>query len=473
MSWLRNTPSSQPALYDVREQRWYSYGELLAEVERLSPGGAGGKQLVMCFGANSLPTLAAWLFCLEKGHCAALLAGTMDAATKQRLLDLYKPEFVVDESAEAPGAQSFVLEGAGYTRICPNWWQSSGPVLKLGEDLQLLLPTSGSTGSPKLVRLSRRNVESNAQSIAESLAITPADRAVTSLPLYYSFGLSVVNSHLSVGASFVLTGAALLEADFWKVFRAQRCTSIAGVPYTYETLHRLDLDRLDIPTLNTMIQAGGKLRNDLISSFQSKMKERGGRFFVMYGQTEATARMCILPSEKLPEKLGSVGVPVPGGSLRIVADAPGGTERECRSGEVGEIVYCGQNVMQGYAECRGDLCLGDTMSGVLRTGDLGYLDDDNFLFVTGRVNRFAKIFGQRINLHDVESWFPSQRCVAVSDDNKLFVLFGGIVDTALTKQLIAERLNIHRSAVDVRCEQEFPVTANGKVDYMRIRELVK
>lgn len=474
MSWLSNASPSQPAVFDASGKQWFSYGQLRGEVEKLVSVVPGGKRFIMCFCANNMTTLLAYLFCLEKGHCAALVAGTTDLAAKERLLKLYRPEFVVDESGEEFSARH-LLEFAGYKRIYQNWWQSSDSVQTLHRDLQLLLPTSGSTGSPKFVRLTRRNLEANAYSIAEALRITSGERAVTSLPLYYSYGLSVVNSHLVSGASFVLTSAALMEAEFWKVFREQGCTSLAGVPYTYETLYRLDLERLDIPTLTTLTQAGGKLRNDLVTLFQKKMEQRGGRFFVMYGQTEATARMCILPAERLAEKVGSAGVPVPGGSIKVVAHklASDEIEQECACGESGEVVYRGPNVMQGYAESCGDLLLGDTMGGVLRTGDLGYLDADGFLFITGRMNRFAKIFGQRINLQDVESWFPSEKCAVVSDDNKLFVLFSGSLDPSSAKQLIADRLNIHRSAVEVRCEQELPVTPSGKMDYVRIREMVK
>jgi acyl-CoA synthetase (AMP-forming)/AMP-acid ligase II len=337
----------------------------------------------------------------------------------------------------------------------------------LHPELALLLPTSGSTGSPKLVRLSAAALEANAGAIAQGLELTLADRAITSLPLSYAYGLSVLNSHLWAGASVVLSGASALERNFWDAARDHQCSSFAGVPYTYQMLQRLGLDKLAPPSVRVLTQAGGRLDPRLVQSFHEQMAARGGRFFVMYGQTEAVARIAILPAERLPEKLGSVGRAVPGGELRIDEQAaPPGSPAG-----VGEVLYRGPNVMWGYAECASDLARGDELRGELRTGDLGYLDAEGLLFITGRSKRMGKLFGVRVNLDDIESMVREHGPAAVTDGGDrllLFCAFGDAEALAALQRELAARLRVHRSGLELRRIEELPLLASGKVDYQRL-----
>jgi acyl-CoA synthetase (AMP-forming)/AMP-acid ligase II len=316
-------------------------------------------------------------------------------------------------------------------------------------DLALLLTTSGSTGNPKLVRLSAGAVLANAGQIADSLGITGADVAVTTLPLFYSYGLSVLHSHLVRGATVVLERTGLMQRDFWNAVTEHGVTSAAFVPSQYEMLRRLRFDPARYPALRTLTQAGGRLRTELVTDFAGRMAPVGGRLFVMYGQTEAAPRMAALPPERLADKLGSVGVALPGGAFSI---------------EDGEVVYRGPNVMMGYADTAADLCRGDELGGVLRTGDLGRLDDEGFLFLTGRLKRMAKVFGVRINLDDVERAFP---VAAVAGDDKLAVfaenLSGDEARALRTK--IAEWLGTHFTGVTVHGLDALPLLPTGKVDY--------
>ena len=182
--------------------------------------------------------------------------------------------------------------------------------------------------------------------------------------MHYSYGLSVLNSHLVAGGTVVLTPHSFMRPEFWRDADQERATSFAGVPYMYETLHRLRFDPARHPTLRTFTQAGGALRRDLIAHFHGRVTEAGARLVVMYGQTEATARISYVPPERLGEKIGSIGIPIPGGTLRL--------ERvEGLETGASELVYEGENVMLGYAESLADLGLGDVQQGVLRTGDLG------------------------------------------------------------------------------------------------------
>src|SRR5215469_16804148 len=221
------------------------------------------------------------------------------------------------------------------------------------------------------------------QSICQALNITPSSRAITSLPFHYSYGLSVLNTHLFMGASLVMTDESLTAASFWDLFRMMECQSFAGVPYSYEILRRLDVNKLAGSTLSVMTQAGGKLQRELIAYFHKLMAARDGLFFVMYGQTEATARISVLPPSFLPEKLGSVGIPIPEGSLGLKLDDSITREAKQR----GELVYSGPNVMMGYAIGPDDIGLGDILAGTLYTGDLAHFDDDGFTYINGRMKR--------------------------------------------------------------------------------------
>ncbi|BAL85644.1 putative AMP-binding enzyme [Actinoplanes missouriensis 431] len=316
-------------------------------------------------------------------------------------------------------------------------------------DLALLLTTSGSTGNPKLVRLSRSAVLANAEQVAESLGVTGDDVAITTLPLFYSYGLSVLHSHLLRGATVVLERTGIMQRDFWSALDEHRVTSMAMVPYQYEMLRRLRFDPAKHPSLRTLTQAGGRLRAELISEFAAKMDAAGGRFFVMYGQTEAAPRMATLPPDRIADKLGSVGLPMPGATFTIEDD---------------EVVYRGPNVMMGYAESGADLARGDELGGVLRTGDLGRLDEEGFLFITGRLKRMGKVFGVRINLDDVEREFPVS---AVAGDDKLHVFAEGITadDARALRTKISEWLGTHFTGVDVRPIEALPLLPNGKTDY--------
>jgi len=454
---------SAKALYESAAQRWWSYGELIdsiREMQTLLPGSP--KALVFDFCRNDIRSIVAYLASLEIGHAVALLDDNLSAESKAGLIDLYQPEFV---------STTRQIPCPGYEPVHETLWRRTNPTNQpLHPDLALLLSTSGSTGSPRFVRLTRRNIESNAESIAAVLAIEPSDRAITSLPIHYSYGLSVLNTHLLRGASIALTDQGLLEPGFWQTFRAAECTSLAGVPYLYQILNRLDPDRLNIPSLNTLTQAGGKLNPELIAKFSGWIARRGGRFFVMYGQTEAAARISILPSESLPARLGSVGLPLPGGSVQIAVD----DELTTEPNRPGELIYHGPNVMMGYAAGRDDLALGNVTGGVLRTGDVAYTDEDGFIFITGRAKRDAKLFGLRINLDEVEGMLRGHGPVAVvskGEKLRIYCEHGDEELFAIYQRELAARLRIHYTAFAFERIDRIPVTSAGKIDYQNLAAL--
>ena len=440
-----------PALLDDATERWLDYRGLAEAVARTAEP-LRDRPLVFLFSGLSLAGCIAYLASLEAGAPIGLFGAGLPPGRADALIRLYRPHLVIGFSPET---------GYGAVPGQADWYRrqdDDAPILH--PDLTLLLSTSGSTGSPKLVRLTRRALDSNAAAIIDSLDIAPDQRSVLNLPFSYSYGLSVLNSHLAAGASVLLTREGVTGHGFWQRLAAQRVTSMPGVPMVYEMLRRLGFETVAPPHLVTLTQAGGKLSAPLTQHFQEVMAARGGRFFVMYGATEAGPRMAVLDPAQLPGKLGAAGTAIPGGRFEIVD---------------GEIVYFGPNVMMGYAENAEDLASGDTLQGRLATGDLGRLDEDGVLWITGRAKRIVKVNGLRFNLDEVEalataSFAPS---AAIATDERLTLLIEADDRRAPEiRRALAIALALPPASVRVQCVGRLPLAENGKIDRDAVRSLV-
>ena len=456
----------RPALIAPAEGIRLTYAELGVRVDELADrlrAAVGDRRLVFLAPGPDIQAVLLYLGCLRAGLPVCL--AEPQSAPLARLTQAYGPALVLapDTLATPDGWTAGASPAPGYVAA-----HADRPTaLPLHPDLALLLTTSGSTGSPKLVRLAARNLESNARRIGEYLGLDRNERAVQSLPIYYSYGLSVLNSHLVAGASVVLTPHSFMRPEFWRDADEHEATSFAGVPYMYETLHRLRFEPARHPSLRTYTQAGGALRPDLVAHFHARAAQAGARLVVMYGQTEATARISYVPPERLSEKPGTIGVAIPGGRLRV-EPLEGGA-----GGGAAELVYEGENVMLGYAETAADLALGDMLHGVLRTGDLGTVDGDGYFSVVGRLKRFAKLFGRRVSLEDVEreleSAFPV-RAIATEAGERLRIAVaadGDLRDDAVVSHL-AKFLAVPPTAIVLRRLAELPLTSTGKKDYKAV-----
>jgi acyl-coenzyme A synthetase/AMP-(fatty) acid ligase len=263
-----------------------------------------------------------------------------------------------------------------------------------------------------------------------------------------------------------------MQKEFWQQFKKYGVTSFGGVPYTYEMLDKLRLYRMDLPTLRTMTQAGGKLSLDLHEKLAEYAERTNRCFVVMYGQTEATARMSYLPPEKSLEKYGSMGIAIPGGELSLI-DALGNEIKEPEI--VGELVYKGKNVTLGYAECGADLSKGDEREGILVTGDMAKCDADGYYYIVGRKKRFIKIFGNRVNLDEAErlirTAFPNVDCACggVDDKLKVYVTDGAFSDTI--KKFLNEKTGVNQTAFEVAVISAIPRSESGKILYNELELL--
>lgn len=419
---------------------------------------------ILC--GNNIATIAGYVGLVNKGIKVLLLDKGISESMLSKFIEVYKPEYLwmPKELTVQHCKQHHPTTLYGYSLI-----KRDTPASKpLPKELSVLLSTSGSTGSPKLVRLSQKNILSNAESIRDYLQISEKERPITSLPLHYSFGLSIINSHLIAGATILLTERSYVEKEFWDYAIKNGITSFSGVPYTYEILKKLRFWGMKIPSLKTLTQAGGKLGNDLIEFFVQNSRERGIKFIVMYGQTEASPRMSYLPEEYALTKLGSIGIPIPGGRFEI-HDSEGGVIST--PSETGELVFFGDNVCLGYAETRDDLYKDNENHGILHTGDLGYKDNEGFIYVVGRTKRFVKIFGNRISLDYLEVLAKSYltSCVCVGDDQKITIY---TTDTIFNEKAIISAISLKTKLIGsvfaIKHIDNYPRSDSGKIQYSHL-----
>lgn len=425
------------------------------------------RTLVLLSADNDLGSLMGYLTCLINDSVPVLLPQEKDNADFICMIRHYIPDYVwLPETQYSEMKRQL---GTGYE----SEFSSLGYILlrkkedkktTLYSELALLLPTSGSTGSPKLVRISAANIVANTKSICKYLDLTEKDRAIMSLPMSYTYGLSVINTHLFAGGSIVLTKAKIIQRRFWELVKKNNVTFLAGVPYTFECMKKIQADRLELKDLRILTQAGGKLSEEQHQFWGKYAREADKEFYVMYGQTEATARISYLPSADCLRKIGSVGIPVPGSRIWIEDE---NRQKILTPKKEGEVVCMGEQVSMGYAENREDLALADQNQGVLRTGDLGYLDEEGYLYITGRKNRFAKIFGKRVDLNALEQL--AKECfggevTALSDDKKIYLYIDtNVTDNELAK--IRNRLPFSVDVFEIRNMETIPRKSSGKIDY--------
>lgn len=448
-----------------------TYEELAAEAKDFA-GAVTQRGILFCLCENRIGSFVGYVACMEHHIPIVLLDGSKAPLTIKPLIEIYQPEYLwllEDREEDYEGEQLYAY--GNYVLLRMRYTQEVEKP-EINPDLALCLTTSGSTGSPKLVRLSEKNVLANAEQIAEYLEIDESERPVTTLPSYYSYGVSVINSHLIKGATILLTEGTVAQREFWSFMKEQKATSIAGVPYTYEMLKMLRFFRMDLPYLKTMTQAGGKLNKDIAKQYIEFAQEKGKRFFVMYGQTEATARMSYLPLEHALDKYASIGIAIPRGKFSLI-DVNGNVIEE--PDVDGELVYEGPNVSLGYAECRADLAKGDENYGVLHTGDVARRDADGYYYITGRMKRFVKVWGNRCNLDATEqlvkSITTSCACVGVDDKITIFVTQEGL-EGAIVKML-AEKTGFNNRAFEVRVINAIPVKSSGKLDYQAMQAIIE
>jgi long-chain acyl-CoA synthetase len=401
---------------------------------------------------NSYSSLVNYLACLRARHPFLLLDSDIKDGLIATLKETFKPNYLLSNDG--------VVKFSDHAHV-------------LHEDLAMLMSTSGTTGEAKLVRLSYENLHSNSHSIVNYLNIVQSDAAITTLPMSYSYGLSVINSHLGAGATLVLNSHGIISREFWKAIEENQVTTFSGVPFTFQTLKKLKYKRFDTSSIRYVTQAGGKLDLETIEYFVSECSQLGQDFVVMYGQTEASPRISYVPPDRLADKIGAIGISVPGGKLYLKDENGTIIKTDNRTGE---IYYEGENVMMGYAESVSDFGLGNTQLGILATGDIGYFDEDGFYYISGRLKRFIKLFGLRISLDAIDNWLDLQEVSAISTgkDDLLKICFEGVESEkqAEIMSLLSKEFKLNVNFIKSITVDEIPRVNGGKIDFKSLNQLV-
>lgn len=456
MHFISPVPADNAAAIITSELPAVTYGKLREWAAEFSQSYRGGFALLVM--SNNQQLLGIYASLVEAKIPVMLIDHTVETDYVVNLVNIYQPSILVNSP----------LALVGYSEINHESGISIGVASKdyspVSAELGMMLGTSGSTGNPKFVRLSHNAIRANSRDISAALRIQEDDIAITSLPSSYTYGLSVINSHLWVGARIVSTDSSLVAKEFWDQVNEFGVTSVAGVPTSYRFLRQMRWNPDNHKSLRTFTQAGGKLQDDERLFFLSLLGSKNIDFFVMYGQTEATARITVAPPSLLKRHIGTAGYPIPNGEISIINS----------DGPIGEVVYSGPNVMLGYAENSEDLVAGDTQEGRLLTGDLGYIED-GALFLTGRSKRIVKVFGIRVSLDDIETWLQQfGGGVAVQANDKVGVfIFNGSSDISEVRSSLSTYLGLHQKGISVEFLEEVPLLSSGKIDIQMLQKLAE
>lgn len=422
------------------------------------------RTLAVVLSQNAIGSAMGYVAMLANKIVPLMLGAKMDEELIDNMLETYQPEYIwMPETLENRWGFECVWSKHSFQLLKTNYTP-----YPMYEDLSLLLTTSGSTGSPKLVRHTYANIECNARNIATFFECDSTHKPILDLPINYTFGLSVLNSHLYAGGTILLTQKSVLNKEYWNLFREQGATTITGVPYTYEMLDRVRFYTMDLPSLKIVTQGGGKLKDELYMKLAQYAIDTGRKFIPTYGQTEGTARMAYLPYDIAIHKCGSIGRAVPNGKLSLVDDDG---KEITQPNVVGEMVYEGPNVTLGYAQRGEDLILGDERHGKMATGDIAKFDEDGCYYILGRKRRFLKLFGTRIGLDETERLLRSNfdiDCACTGEDNQMKIVVTTPDKEKEIKKWISEKTKINASAFCVQYIEKIPRNEAGKILYGKL-----
>lgn len=438
-----------------------TYGEIVDLRDNLSKV-LPSRELVYCLCENKVGSLAGFLALYDCKDVCLLINAAIDKGLLDTLYSTYSPSYFWMPEAQK-GEFEVVYEYKGFVLA-----KTGKKAPEMNSDLSMLMTTSGTTGSPKLVRHKYGNIEHNAKNVAEVFGWSTTDRGIIDLPMQYTMGLNVITSHLQAGAMVLLVSANLMSPMFWKFIKENQGSDFTGVPFSYEVLERLRFGRMDLPYLTTLAEGGGKLPDTLFKTFADLAQDKGKRFFATFGTTETSARLAYLPPKDATTHIGSIGMAIPEGKLTLVDE--NGVEINDADVE-GELRYEGPNVTMGYGTCIEDLLKGDEFNGVYFTGDIARKDADGYFYIVGRKKRFLKLFGLRVSLDQSEKIIKEAfdiECACTGDDQqmRIYITDENLKDKVRT--LISDKTGLMAKSFDVRVIDSIPRFDSGKVNYRQL-----
>lgn len=451
----------QPALSTAEGVLSYSaLAEHVAQKkENILQSAENNRPLILLKLTRSPESIINYLACLQSKAVACLLPDTLSDALLDAYIQKFQPNCLLFED-----------------RIS---MQHRNPIA-MDDTLAVLLTTSGSTGASKCVGLSYNNLSANTQSIIDFLPIRQEDTTLTTLPLSYSYGLSVLNTHLAVGAQIFCSALTVFEKRFWEIIKNTPITSLAGVPSFYKMLLKLRLTRMDLPHLRYFTQAGGRLPSADVLTLTHYANAHGKQFFVMYGQTEATARMGYLTPDQALKTPQAIGQAIPGGTFRLgsveapapatdINAAPNNTDTP-KTDDFGELEYAGPNVMLGYVNNQAGLTDFEKPHW-LKTGDLAQRDAAGIYRVVGRLKRMIKINGERLSLDSLEhSLTRTPYTVYCLGKDDALDVFCDPTEQNRVRHALLTKTQIPERHFTIHTRENWPLLENGKIDYTALKQ---
>tara|TARA_Y100000994_G_scaffold233610_1_gene221808 strand:- start:42 stop:1451 length:1410 start_codon:yes stop_codon:yes gene_type:complete len=424
------------------------------------------RYLVFLICNNNLETIIGYLGFIKSNCVTTLIDEKTNDYFLLNIISKYKPHYIFISNKKKISLKGYSTEFVFYNYSLLR--RTKEIKIKLHNDLMLLMSTSGSTGSTKFVRQSYTNLVSNTKSISNFLNISELDNAITTLPMSYVYGLSVINTHLENGGSITLNNLSIIQKGFWERIYKNKVTNFAGVPYTYEIIDKLDLKKFNLKFLKYTTQAGGKIPIRITKNIISKYEKSDIKLIIMYGASEATARMTYLSWKDVKKKPESIGKAIPGGKIWLENKF----EKKINLiNENGELIYKGKNVSLGYATNLKDLNKGNVNNLILRTGDIGYKDKDGYFYLVGRKDRFIKINGLRVNLSEVEDIILKMNIKSMclkGEPNKILIYIKEQNKIKILKKNLSKSLNMHPSSFTIQIIKEFPLNMNYKTSYKKL-----
>lgn len=458
MFWENSNPKDDGRPFLICQNQVYSYCDVFSRCDNIFSN-LRPRSIVLIYCDRDIQTILAYVGAL-RNNVIPLLIDSMTAQTAvDQWLNVFQIDYIFGRKKDKFVGYSQLKKIGDRQIFCRD--NHSGKLIS--SHLRLLIPTSGSTGHVKCVRISSKNLAEVSKSIVSYMELDRDRISISSLPFHYSFGLSTLNCCMQARSSIVLTDKSWLDREFWDLVEQQNVTDLSGVPFMFEILRRIKLSNRILRNLRCVNQAGGRLDPRLTEYFVKYFGAQDIKFLTMYGATEASPRMSYVPHNFAISKLGSVGIAIDIG--KFTTDA-----FDQRS--EGELIYEGPNVCLGYATDVDDLAKDDENMGVLKTGDIGKIDDDGFVTLIGRKKRFVKVFGVSVNLDSLENIvradFSMSAVIGVDDKIKVLVNSDAVVEVEFKKKIMS-KIRIPASCLSIVKVTELYLNSSGKIDYPRLQ----
>ena len=420
------------------------------------------ENLMFLICENNIESILFYISSIKKNCVLLLLEKNITNINLKNLISIYQPRYIFINKKNRHKLNKFSKKVFYMNYVLLE--NEKKFKIKINKNLRILVSTSGTTGNPKYVKLTKQNIESNTLSVLKYLKINKKDTTITTLPMNYVYGLSIINTHLQAGAKIVLNEHSVLDNRFWSSLSNNRITNLNGVPYLYEILDKIKFLEKDLSSIKFFTQAGGKMEKIIQKKLIDFCFKNKKKFFFMYGAAEATARMSYLPWISAKQKIGSIGKVIKGGKFWL-EDKNG--KRIKQNNKIGELIYSGKNVSPGYAKNYRDLEENNDHN-ILRTGDFAKRDEDGFYYLLGRSDRFIKIQGNRLNLEDIEAYLSSLGIRSVCKLNKkkkITIFIEKNVDEKMLLKRIKDKISIHPINFLIKKIDKFPINKNFKISY--------